>query len=51
FAQVRENFQTYSKPEKDAFITAQLLNTSGGETSLSKRLKNKERTNQRNFYR
>lgn len=50
FAELRVRFHNLSKKEKDAFVMAQLLNTRGGKTSLSKRLKNKERTNQRNFY-
>ena len=50
FAQIRESFQLLSKKEQDIFLMAQFLNTSGGETSLSKRLKKKERENQRTFY-
>lgn len=51
FAQIRVQFQSLPKPAQDTFVKAQLLNTSGGKTALSKRLKSKERVNQRNFYR
>jgi hypothetical protein len=51
FAQIRVQFQNLPKPAQDTFVKAQLLNTSGGKIALSKRLKGKERVNQRNFYR
>ena len=45
FAKLREEFQNFSHSEQDAFVMAQLFNTSGGETTKSKRLKRKERVN------
>jgi hypothetical protein len=51
FARLRVQFQNLPKSAQDAFVMGQLLNTSGGKTALSKRLRDKERVNQRNFYR
>jgi hypothetical protein len=51
FAKLRAQFQNLSKTEQDAFLMAQFINTDGGGNTLSKRLKNKERTNKRTFYR
>ena len=51
FAKIRARFQTLSKKEQDAIVMGQLLISRGGKTSLSKRLKKKERVNHRTFYR
>jgi hypothetical protein len=50
FAELREAFQALSRSEQDIFLMAQLKAMNGGETTASRRLKNKTRTNKRTFY-
>ena len=48
--QLREAFQALSRSEQDIFLMAQLKAMNGGETTASRRLKKKTRTNKRTFY-
>ena len=50
FAELREAFQALSRSEQDIFLMAQLKALNGGETTASRRLKKKTRTNKRTFY-
>src|SRR5436305_12453409 len=50
FAQLRSDFQSLSKKEQDASIMTQLTFMDGGEITISRRFKNKKRTNHRTFY-
>ena len=51
FAQFRSDFQNLPKIAQDTSLMTQLTFMSGGTKTTSPRLKNKERTNQRFFYR
>jgi hypothetical protein len=50
FAELREAFQSLSKPEQDAFLMAQIKVMDGGSSSTSRRLKKKTRSNKKTYY-
>jgi hypothetical protein len=50
FSELREAFQSLSKPEQDAFLMAQMKAMDGGSQSTSRRLKKKVRSNKKTFY-
>jgi hypothetical protein len=50
FAELRESFQALTKTEQDIFLMAQLKSMDGGVANISRRLKNKPRSNKRTIY-
>ena len=50
FAELREVLQALSRSEQDIFLMAQLKAMNGEETTTSRRLKKKTRTNKRTVY-
>lgn len=50
FAELREAFQALTKTEQDVFLMAQLKSMDGGVVNVSRRLKNKPRSNKRTIY-